>query len=174
MSLEASTYTGRWLRFQRYAPDQIRRLLTAERAAQDRWDKYRDKYQPKDPMDREQRLEAYRLNTQARGEGWQIVGTRIQAVFDRDLDDYWDKKKTDVAREVERFEAYIYPIWGPLLRHDNKDFRDELAALHAADLAILRSGYRVNRGSTTAPNNTQAEIEHLYGDLEALPYRERP
>lgn len=168
MSLENNMYLGRWLRLLRYTPEQVRDLHSAERAAHDRWNANRDRFQPENPADQASRQEANAKNRDARGDGWLIAGTRVQRGYDRNLDDYWDKRKTDVAREIERFEAFIYPIWKPLLEDtpaNREKFKDEVAAIHAADLAILRAGATVNRGNT-ASAMPGGNLKELYGDQE--------
>lgn len=69
--------------------------------------------------------------------------TRLNAM----LGPYWDRAKLeeDRAREVSGFERHIYMLWAPILQPSNPKYSTDLEALHAADLAIIRDDYVINR-----------------------------
>lgn len=91
---------------------------------------------------------------------WAAYATSYLARANERLGPFWARAKTEEEREkeVQAFERHIYPLWSPLLEPGNSSYSSDLAALHAADFAIYRDDYVVNR-EAGAPQASSAAAQ---------------
>ena len=71
----------------------------------------------------------------------------LLSVLDDRLGAYWNRNKTeaDRAAEVRTFERHAARLTYRILAADNPGYDSDLAALHAADRAVLKDDYEINR-----------------------------
>lgn len=88
---------------------------------------------------------------------------RAQMIQKYALRPFWPAKMTsdEQANRMRLFERMIYPVWKPIYQAwekswQEKDCASDLAILHRTDIAILKSGVRVDRNFLTQADEAKA------------------
>jgi hypothetical protein len=125
----------RWLQFKRFGEERVLRIHAAERAAGATME---------DPAC--------------------VQGRLLVAAFNKELGPFWEakKKEADQAKERAAFLAHVTPLALAAFQSARAAGKPGGLALHEADLAVVRDGYKINYG-TGAPISSSPVLSKVYG-----------